>query len=383
MEYKIFEDNMPKLEKKLATIQKKCAKYGTPFEYKVVGEDYQEHEDEILRYVIVDVTGKAVINDWQFIASIEHTEDGNIIKCVDGSVTVPERYRTSDGYCEHCHTKRKRKNTCIVMNTKTGEFKQLGKSCVKDYTCGLSAEYIAQYIAMFDELMEFSSKHHGKGHKTYINLLEYLKVVVECINVHGYRKTSAKGSTKTVAWAYYRPYNEDVRKQMKAEGIQIDREGNLETARQALKWLYEQDDTSDYIYNLQIICKHEYVDVNNLGYVTSLIQSYLKAVGKEKRRETEQKQSQYVGEIGKRITINVASAECVTSWNNDYNPYGGEIRLYKLTDDANNVYMWSTEKALADTKSYTLVGTVKNHSEYHGVKQTVITRCRIVAYKKD
>lgn len=105
MEYKIFEDNMPKLEKKLATIQKKCAKYGTPFEYKVVGEDYQEHEDEILRYVIVDVTGKAIINDWQFIASIEHTEDGNIIKCVDGSVTVPERYRTSDGYCEHCHTK--------------------------------------------------------------------------------------------------------------------------------------------------------------------------------------------------------------------------------------------------------------------------------------
>lgn len=90
MEYKIFEDNMPKLEKKLAVIQKKCAKYGTPFEYKVVGEDYQEHEDEILRYVIVDVTGKAIINDWQFIASIEHTEDGNIIKCVDGSVTVPE-----------------------------------------------------------------------------------------------------------------------------------------------------------------------------------------------------------------------------------------------------------------------------------------------------
>ena len=170
---------------------------------------------------------------------------------------------------------------------------------------------------------------------------------------------------------------------MKAEGIQIDREGNLETAKQALKWLYEQDDTSDYIYNLQIICKHEYVDVNNLGYVTSLIQSYLKAVGKEKRRETEQKQSQYVGEIGKRITIDVANAECVTSWNNDYNPYGGEIRLYKLTDNANNVYMWSTEKALADTKSYTLVGTVKNHSEYHGVKQTVITRCRIVAYKKD
>ena len=64
MEYKIFEDNMPKLEKKLATIQKKCAKYGTPFEYKVVGEDYQEHEDEIPTRV--DVYDKSLMISEEF-----------------------------------------------------------------------------------------------------------------------------------------------------------------------------------------------------------------------------------------------------------------------------------------------------------------------------
>ena len=35
------------------------------------------------------------------------------------------------------------------MNEKTKEFKQVGKSCLKDFTRGLSAESIAYYYSFF------------------------------------------------------------------------------------------------------------------------------------------------------------------------------------------------------------------------------------------
>lgn len=118
MEYKIFEENMDRLEKKLNKIAAKCKKYGNEFVYEKVGEEYAEYKDEngskyTVKYIIVNVEGKAVINNWKFIASVQHTEKGNIIKkCCE--VEVPKRYYTSEPVCEHCNSKRSRKDTYIV-----------------------------------------------------------------------------------------------------------------------------------------------------------------------------------------------------------------------------------------------------------------------------
>ena len=107
MRYEIFEGNLDRLEKKLARIEKKCKKYGADFHYEVVGETYREVESEgetcTTRFVIVDVEGFAKINNWEFIATIDHTENGNIIRNIV-EIEIPDRYRTSDGYCEHCNT---------------------------------------------------------------------------------------------------------------------------------------------------------------------------------------------------------------------------------------------------------------------------------------
>lgn len=66
------------------------------------------------RFVLVEAEGTAVINDWEFIAEVDHTEKGNIITGV--GVEVPERYYTSKPICEHCNSNRYRKNTYIVRN---------------------------------------------------------------------------------------------------------------------------------------------------------------------------------------------------------------------------------------------------------------------------
>lgn len=147
MAYSILEANMERLEKKLTRIQNKCKKFGCSFTYEKVGEEFKTLKDDRgveyqAKFILIEAEGKAVLNDWMFVASVQHTEKGNIINSTGCSIEVPERYYTSEPICEHCNSRRARKDTYIVMNQITGEFKQVGKSCLKDFTNGMDAAMI-------------------------------------------------------------------------------------------------------------------------------------------------------------------------------------------------------------------------------------------------
>ena len=160
MLYEIFEDNMPRLQKKLTNIQKKCAAYGCEFSYEELGETFKQVKDEetglvhTAKFITVNVSGTARVSDWEFIATVEHSKPINIIRSFRPEVEIPESYYTADTRCDHCQTKRNRKDTYLIRNTISGEFKQVGKTCLKDFTRGLSAEAVTAYVAWFDELIK-------------------------------------------------------------------------------------------------------------------------------------------------------------------------------------------------------------------------------------
>ena len=95
---------------------------------------------------------------------------------------------------------------------------------------------------------------------------------------------------------------------------------------------------------------------------------------KEKQAKIE-RISEYIGNIKERITINIQSFQCVTSWETDF----GTTRIYKIVDKDGNIFTWKTGNTI-DEDAEIIVGTVKAHNEYKGVKQTEITRCKIVAW---
>ena len=97
--------------------------------------------------------------------------------------------------------------------------------------------------------------------------------------------------------------------------------------------------------------------------------------------------SEYVGEKGKRLE-SVVTLEDVHHWEvPSYTPWGGNTikTLYKFRDEAGNIITWATTGFGIDAHKVhtgdkiTLRGTVKNHSEYRGEKQTELQRC---TYKK-
>lgn len=87
--------------------------------------------------------------------------------------------------------------------------------------------------------------------------------------------------------------------------------------------------------------------------------------------------SEYVGEIGDKIEVEV-TLSFYTGWESNFG-YNNVTYLYTFKDEQGNVYTWKTGSYLNKDKGskLTLKGTIKDHSEYKGVKQTVLTRCKI------
>ena len=387
MKYLIHESNIERLEKKLVTISNKCQKYGSAFTYKVLGEQYIEKEEGFVnRYIEIETEGFAKANDWIFVATIDFHENGNVVrKCGNVEAEVPERYYTSEPICEHCNTKRRRKDAYIVMNTVTGEFKQVGRTCLKDFTCGLSAELVAQYIAAFDTMIEGEAVAEGWHAVEYYETKEYLQYVVECINHFGFYGTQSARSTKHRAYEYLMAtarklvpvtYLQTILTEMEEVNFKHDTAEVKEVVEKALAWIAEQNEDNSYIHNVKVLASQQYIGRKDMGFIASLISTYNKAMQIEmKKREQEKTNSDstFIGNIGDRITVEVKSIECVASWDTQY----GATFVYKMTDEQNNVYTWKTGKSVTNAQS-TITGTVKEHKEFRGVKQTELTRCKII-----
>ena len=396
-QYSIFEGNMERLEKKLNRISNKCSMFGCSFTFNTVGEEFREVKNDAgqvhtLRFVIVEAEGVAKLNGWKFIASVEHTEKGNIINKAVYDVEVPERFYSAKSVCEHCNTDRARKDTFIVLNESTGEFKQVGKSCLADFTGGLSAEDISRYYIWFSELVKGEAVDFGGGYARYFPTNELLPFYAETIRKFGYVKTTDEGySTCRRGFDFYAllkmgySFNAETQRSLLNDidrvSFNADSPEAVADAEAAIAWLTEQEASNNYLHNLKTIAAMEYVAWKHLGILASLFPSWKRETAKEdERREWEAKKaiqkqlSNHVGDVGQRFTFTVDSFELITSWGTEW----GTTFLYKMTDTTGNVLIWKSSKWIDEPDGVkTVTGTIKAHTEFNCIQQTEITRCKV------
>lgn len=85
--------------------------------------------------------------------------------------------------------------------------------------------------------------------------------------------------------------------------------------------------------------------------------------------------SQYVGVVGERIEETLTVTRAIT-----LESYYGTSMMHIMEDADGNVFVWVTKaKSYPEGKVVTLRGTVKEHREYKGTPQTVLTRCKEIA----
>lgn len=424
--YAIHEDNMERLEKKLNRIANKCKEYGCEFNYEKVGERFAEVETsygrEIARFILVKASGVARVKGWEFVARIEHTDkDINIITGYS-EIKIPEHYRTTDPYCDHCKSNRRRNDTFLIFNRETGEYKQVGRNCLADFTGGLSAAHVANYISFFDELIQgrTPAESFGTG-RSYYKVEDVILLAAEVVRTFGYVKTTKKvdagdiyyggwdtipnkDNTRDKVSDYYQvlfrfdsdQYEADIiRKEMSEVGFDLEK--SKQFATEAHEWILNKDIPEDdnYSHNLQAAASQEYIAHRNLGVLVSLIPAYnyhLREI--ERIQRAEENPTKHVGEIGERITVDIEKYEIITTWNTEW----GTTILYRFIDTDGNELIWKTGKWLQEEKPVTTIlkdgseltrlepywpeyksitGTVKDHTVFNFVKQTELTRCKV------
>ena len=382
-QFAIYEDNIEKLEKKLEIIKKKCEKYSCSFHYEKLGEEFRNVTDDngetfTARFVIVEVSGTAICESgWRVVAVIEHEPALNIIHLIDNSFKckVPEEYYYSEPICQHCNTKRRRKSTVLIYHEGRHEYKQVGKSCLLDYTGGLDADLVSYMYQYIETVKEFSQYSH------YSKKLPYY-LVEDVLKYASYDVLDRDGYYAYDPYEYEMSTRESVLMRISKDFMIPEeyREFVESEVHESLQYIRNLDVTGsdEYLHNLKSVCLGEYVSKKYVGILVSLIPTYhryLKSLEEAERYkiEEEYQNSEYSGEIGDKLEIEVFLCYEVCSWENQY----GYTYLYKILGEDGNVYVWYSSKFFGENPEWKVIkGTVKDHKEYKGIKQTILTRCK-------
>lgn len=108
---------------------------------------------------------------------------------------------------------------------------------------------------------------------------------------------------------------------------------------------------------------------------------------REEERKAKKSISEFVGEIGQRILIEVTSVESF-----EFETQWGSSTCYSLRDRNGNLFKWFTKSAInkghwdkegrwVDEElpdEFTIKAIVKEHSEYKGEKQTVLKNVKVI-----
>lgn len=391
MMYLIPTENMESFEKKIARIRRKAERAKVDFSYKRL-EPIQKETDlpgVTVECVPVMVECKIHYENWVVIAVLEHQPYGNLVHLVEGEwrpgkeLKLPEKYKTAQSYCDHCNTMRARNKTVVLYNTETKEFKQVGTTCLKEYTSGIDADMIAAFEECTKEPTEFMGfTSHSKW---YVDMKNFLSGVVAASSLYGYiSKSKAReineNNNKTIVEA---TCDLTIRlmssKNVEEDWKNIYKSDDTNTfVEEALEWIQNMDaDNNSYFENLKVICSNELVELKHIGYAASLIASYknhLKAEKKKKEAEKQNEMYHYYRNVDDKISLQ-GNLACVANYDTQF----GTMYVYKMIQSS-CIFVWKTSKYLGiddSGKEVMITGKIKEQSEFRGVRQNILTRCKV------
>lgn len=331
------------------------------------------------------VTGKPLAyQGWEFLATLDWDEyAGLVVRALPGAVAI-EREGLREGWCDHCKATRARRVTYVVREQATGRQIQVGRSCVKDFLGW------APTPAFLDAHTPADGWFGESGHSDFtpLTVLAYAWAVIK---LEGFVPTSQHWSTSTrdlVSQALY-PNRRSAQDRAFAEKMRPLADEATERAGEILAFLLSDDFSggSDYVLNLKSVAAGAMVNPKYLGLLVSAPQAYAKHQERtliRERQQAEVAESQWVGTPADkaagvkatRLTVTV-TVRTLRYINGDY----GTSTLYTLLADDGNLYKWfASSDVLGDREGarFKIIGSVKKHEEFNGVKSTVLTRCKVI-----
>jgi hypothetical protein len=280
--FEIPAENMAKFEAQIAKLSKKSV--------KLIGSEIRpftfSHEEKELAdgkthrvYSVMLTAEVPKLNGWTFVARLDHSNDtGTIIRMVPNAGSLPDAYRTAvNTRCDHCNVNRFRRDTFVVRNDETGEFKQVGSTCLKDFF-GHDPMKIAKLAELLGYAYECGRGAYQLGSITpqdmrWIAVEEFAVCAARAVLRHGWVSGKAAyenpnlTASREHAWSYFtmdpvaHPFG-DAERQLAAE---------------ALNWassLREKTELSDYEHNITVIADATMMEPRSAGLCASIVGVY-------------------------------------------------------------------------------------------------------------
>lgn len=387
--FTIPECDRGKVEKAVNRQAKKAEKYGIPLKVEY-GTPYAKlikvnsidpvtntiHHDPTKDFLceVFDMTIESEIirkGEYSVIAKIEHLEGGNVVTTF-GETECKPAWATMLARCEHCGGNHHQKTTFIVRDDKTSHETQVGRTCLKDY-CGINPQGIgfANELCVLLEDMDADHYDFSVGNVKPALYTDYaLSLAVMLQRTKGYTASGMSGSNKEML-------SQLISKNAHADDQDIAKAAEI---MQAIKAMSREESFREGFDNVKTLIECGYCKASHLGYIayTPLgYQRYLERMEKQRKqqedRENERNASDYIGNIGERIVIDIESIKLLTSWETEY----GWTYLYKITDKTGNVLVWFASREISTDGVQRIKATIKAHNERDGIKQTVVTRCAV------
>lgn len=361
---------------------RQACKLGTSqVNYHVGEEFYRKIEIEPgnfhkVPYTTIEIDGieAPCYSGYQFVGKITN-DDGVILFNSLPNEQIPSVYRNNPqfNWCDHCHTKHHRKHLMIVRNIETGEYMQVGKACVKDFTGHPNAlQSINGLLAFLAKLEEFDQHEETEFATIDTQAAPLTDVVAQSvcqIDKYGWTSRSAEivdgPSTADQVANVFRSRNR------KAPNKEY-----FDTARDVVNWVRQTlanqpvEQLTDYQHNLINVFEDEFVLFKHFGLVCSAYIAYKKAIEAE-QQEQQTKPSEWVGQVKQRLNLQVKLV-----FNTTIDGYYGLTHIHKFEDQDGNQFVWFGTRSLDVEQGdwVNIRATVKKHDYYNEVKQTVLTR---------
>lgn len=339
-------------------------------------------------------------NNWAFGGSVESSGvDGKNFVNVnlsgkDLGFIVPSKYFTTNPCtCDYCKTNRKRNKTYLVVNRETGEWKQLGKECLRLFVTGIDVDAIATFESFIKEAEcaanpsdEFFCNRRFK----FVKVTDALALAYAVYRERGYLATrdsvgnpndfcnknivQRKLTQQYGCDSDFLNITNSTRDKIDAITFKADID-----AKESISVISDVEQLPDdpYYNNLKVIVANEYIPLNKLGLLASIPKAIERYKEEKKRQEEKERlaaESNYLGSVGEKISVNFVSGREVACCETQF----GLLHIYEFKDANGNTVVWKSSSSKDIPESGTVTGTVKSHEEYDGIKQTVILRAKII-----
>ena len=359
-------------------------------------EEWEKRGDVTPITYVVAEGPEPKLNGWEFVATLQHLEGINVIRRVPGTEEDVDlsQHRAGEATCDYCKTVRDRKDTFIVHQVDTDAAHaeladdkgnvQVGRNCLRDFLGHGNPQEIASYLERWmnlDELEEEGEGPSGGRAKEYMPVEDYLMHVATMLRTSGWAsRSSGELATADQARMNRQAYNSQERdksgRQMWVDPIPQD-EGR---AKAAIAWareylgakVHQSQDASEFESNMYAMAKGEHVPDRGEGILAYVMVAHAKFEEREIERRERAKveaDSVHVGTVGERMDVE-ATVMSVYEHEGNY----GTTFITKLRDDQGNIYKWFGSYELERGSVVRAKWTVKDHSEYKGVKETVLNR---------